>query len=66
MTPPAHWAVFGSKNKKRDEANAMIAENIKQTKKGWTVLLSKCNTILGDYGVSSHLMGDSITSKEYG
>ena len=60
-------SVFGcSKNKKRDEANAMIAENIKQTKKGWTVLLSKCNTILGEYGVSSHLMGDSITSKEYG
>ena len=26
-------SVSGSKNKKRDEANAMIAENIKQTKK---------------------------------
>lgn len=59
-------SVFGSTNKKRDEVNAMKADNNKQTKKGWTVLLSKCNTILGGYGISSHLMVDATTSKEYG
>ena len=59
-------SVFGSTNKKRDEVNAMKADNNKQTKKGWTVLLSKCNTILGGYGISSHLMVDPTTSKEYG
>ena len=56
-------SVFGSENKKRDDVKA---DNDKQTKKGWTVLLSKCNTILGGYGISSHLMVDPTTSKEYG
>ena len=59
---------FGSKkrDKMKAEHGTIRANNEKNTKKGWAVLLSMCNDALNNYGITAQLMKDASTWKEYG
>ena len=60
----------GKRNKEREKKRTEIAtakaEHDRNTNKGWTVLLNKCNSTLGGYGVSAYLMIDQKAKTHYG
>lgn len=63
-------SLFSKKTDKRDQKKAEIeaakADHDEATKKGWAVLLRKCNDDLSGYGVTPYLLTDPKTSAEYG